>query len=228
MEKQNNFNISHFQQNKKKKTKDNINNLDINKNKNKPYILKNTNIENVEDNETKLNPKSYIIHIKKGNRNRKIYTSVNKYFFQDYQQKYINVHKISDIEKDELDRELVKESMKGQNELNNYCINYIETNILPLFKRRDLNNEQREIIKYNLEAILQCCGKDKNTYINYYYPDAKNKKKEIDRGKSMDALKRFRKEFGVSEKDYADEGIIKRLAENDYDINKTFQKIFGI
>ena len=56
----------------------------------------------------------------------------------------------------------------------------------------------------------------------------KIKKKEIDRRKSMDALRRFRKEFGVSEKDYADEGIIQRLAENDYDINKTFQKIFGI
>ena len=118
--------------------------------------------------------------------------------------------------------------MKGQNELNNYCINYIETNVLPLFKRRDLNNEEREIIKYNLEVVLQCCGKDKNTYINYYYPDAQIPKKEIDRRKSVDALRRFRKEFGVSEKDYADEGIIQRLVENDYDINKTFQKIFGI
>ena len=194
--------------------------------KNKPYVLKDINIENVEDNKKKLNPKSYKIHIKKGNR--KIYTSVNKYFFQDYQQKYINVHKINDIQKDELDRELVKESIKGQNELNNYCINYIETNVLPLFKRRDLTNEEREIIKYNLEVILQCCGKDKNTYINYYYPELKRNKKERNRTKSVEALRRFRKEFLVSEKDYADEGIILRLAENDYDINKTFQKIFGI
>ena len=221
--KQNYFNNPYtsyfYEQNKNKNKKtNNINNFD--ENNNKPTKLK--EIENMEDINQKLNPKTQ--HPIK----RKIYTNVNKFFFKDYQQKYIKIQRISDIEKDELERELVKESMQGQYALNNYCINYIETNVLPLFKISNLSNEQREIIKYNLEVILKCCGKDKNTYINYYYPEAKNKKKEIDRGKSMDALRRFRKEFGVSEKDYADEGIIQRLAENDYDINKTFQKIFGI
>ena len=43
----------------------------------------------------------------------------------------------------------------------------------------------------------------------------------------MEALRQFRFEFGISEKDYNDEGIINRLVENDYDINKTFQKMFG-
>ena len=116
----------------------------------------------------------------------------------------------------------------GEHYLKDYCINFIESNVLPLFKRNDISNEVREIIRYNLEVLLKCCGKDKNTYYNYYYPEANRQKKQVDRQKSVIALRRFRKEFGISEKDYNDEGIINRLVENDYDINKTFQKMFGI
>ena len=50
----------------------------------------------------------------------------------------------------------------------------------------------------------------------------------MDRKKSVEALRKFRKEFNVSEKDYNDEGIIQRLEENNLDIYKTFQKIFGV
>ena len=40
-------------------------------------------------------------------------------------------------------------------------------------------------------------------------------------------MRKFRREFGINEKEYNDEGIIQRLEENGLDINKTFQKMFG-
>ena len=159
---------------------------------------------------------------------KRMYQSVNKFFFNDFQQKYIKAQKISDIEKNELERQLDNEMRAGENSLKNYCLLFIEENVLPLFKKYYLSDEQREIIKYNLEILLQLCGKDKNTYYNYYYPEANRQKKEIDRRKSVDALRRFRREFGVKKEDFNDEGIIQRLIENNYDIYKTFQKMFGI
>ena len=116
---------------------------------------------------------------------------------------------------------------KGGTNLKAFCLNYIEANVLPIFMKCKLNDEQRQTLQYNIETILQCCGEDKNKYMNSYYPEL-NKKKEIDRRKSVEALRKFRKEFNVSEKDYNDEGIIQRLEENNLDIYKTFQKIFGI
>ena len=167
------------------------------------------------------------VKAKKNQQGRKVYQSLNKCFFNDYQQKYIRIQRITDYEKEELEKELIKEIKEGHNSLIKYCINYIETNVLPLFNPGVLNNEEREIIKYNLEVILKCCGKDKKTYADYYYPEAQRHKKVIDRKRSVEALRQFRLEFGVSEKDYNDNGIINRLVENDYDINKTFQKMFG-
>ncbi len=43
-----------------------------------------------------------------------------------------------------------------------------------------------------------------------------------------EAKQHMMKKFNISEKDYNDEGIIKRLEEKDLDIYKTFQKIFGV
>ena len=198
------------------KVKFNSNNIS-NTNQGNNIINKNKDIQ-------QLNPKTDIVNKQ---INRKIYTSVNNVFFQDYQQKYIKVQKIIDVEKEELERVLIKEKLANQHTLRDYCINYIEKIVLPLFKRKDIIDEEREIIKYNLEIVLQCCGLDKNTYYNYYYPERNNKQKTVDRLKSVDALRRFRKEFGISEKDYKDEGLIPKLVENEYDIYKTFQKIFG-
>ena len=90
-----------------------------------------------------------------------MYLSVNKVCFNDFQQKYIKVQKISDIEREGLERKLVNEKKAGEHSLYNYCILFIEENVLPLFKRYDIGEEERGIIKYNLEAVLKCCGKDK-------------------------------------------------------------------
>ena len=198
------------------KVKFNSNNIS-NTNQGSNIINKNKDIQ-------QLNPKTDIVNKQ---LNRKIFTSVNNVFFRDYQQKYIKVQKITDDEKEDLEKVLIKEKLPNQHTLRDYCINYIEKIVLPLFKRKDIFDEERAIIKYNLEIVLKCCGLDKNTYYNYYYPERNNKQKTVDRLKSVDALRRFRKEFGISEKDYKDEGLIPKLVENEYDIYKTFQKIFG-
>ena len=169
-----------------------------------------------------MNPKTEI----KKKKPKKIYTSMNKIFFKDYQQKNINFEKISDFELDQVKKEIEKEFNEGKFVLKNYCQDYIEENVLPLFKKNELKNNQFEVLKYNIEKILECCGLPKDYYKYDIYP-YKIKKIKVDRQKSIEAMRKFRKEFGITEKEFSDEGIIKRLEENGLDINKTFQKIFG-
>ena len=158
---------------------------------------------------------------------RKLYTSMKKFFFKDFEQKYIKIQKINDLEKEEIEKELVNEMQRGDNNLKSFCINYIEENVLPIFKRRNLKESEREILKYNVETIAQCCGLGKNYYRDDFYPQL-IKKKVVDREKSVEALKKFRMEFHIKKEDFSDEGIINKLEENNLDIYKTFQKIFGV
>ena len=107
-------------------------------------------------------------------------------------------------------------------------MNFIEVNVLKHFQNKNLTNEQREILKYNIETVLEICGIDKDLYKNRYYPESNPQRKTIDRGKSIKALKEFRKTFQISEKDFSDEELLNRLEQNNNDIYKTFQIIFGI
>ena len=104
--------------------------------------------------------------------------------------------------------------MKKNEDLIKYWLNFIEVNVLKLFKRKELNENQRDILKYNIETVLKIFGKDKNTYRNYYHPEARFKTKVVNRGKSIEALKKFRKEFSISDKEYTDEGLLNRLIKN--------------
>ena len=161
-------------------------------------------------------------------KGRRAYNSVQKAFFIDNHQKFINEAKIDDKEKEEIRKEILREANEKKEYFKKYCKDYIEENILRLFKKKDLDDNKREILKYKIETILDCIGEDKNLYRKYYHPELFNNNTEIDKRKSMDALKKFRKEFQINEEDYTDEGIIQRLAENQYDIYKTFGKIFGV
>lgn len=218
----------------KNNPKQDKNYLNFDKNNKNPIALKVQNINkfiNNTNNDNFKDIKKYISIAKEDKIARKptkraAYNSVQKIFYFDKQLQHIKPQKINEQEKEILERELMKEIKENNSFLKNYCLNFIEVNIIPLFKR-NLTDEYREILKYNIETILQLCGKEKNFYSNFYYPETKAKK-VYDRNKSIEALRRFRKEFGVSEKDFADEGIIQRLNENDLDIYKTFQKIFGI
>lgn len=236
----NNFNrASNIFKRKAKNNNNELNSLNNLHNQNKkPTTINYINISNQNMNEDiKKGNKTLMIPIakemenqKKGEKKkvRKIYTSVNKIFYSDYQQKYLKVQKINDIEKEELENEITKGMRNNNEDLIKYCLNYIEENVLKLFKRKDLNDEQREILKFNIETVLKICGKDKNIYRDFYYPETRVKPKVVDRGRSIEALQKFRKEFSISDKDYADEGLLNRLIENNLDIYKTFEKIFGV
>lgn len=208
--------------------------FNFNKPKQNPIIAKANNIKNIinnannKNNDTiKMIPLAKEHPIEKKPTKKAAFNSVKKIFYTDKNLKFWNPEKISEEEKEIIERELDKEMKENNTILKDYCLNFIEETVAPLFKRRDISDDKREIIKYNIETILELCGMDKNHYRYLYNPEAQNKKKYYDRNKSIEALGKFRKEFGISEKEFTDEGILARLIENNLDINKTFQKMFG-
>lgn len=163
----------------------------------------------------------------KDDTNNKIYQNINNIFFIDYQQKNIKDEKINDLKKEQIKDIIFKDKKTGKNIIKKYYMNFIEVKVLPLFKKnKDNSNLNLETIKYNISTILECLGMDKNYYNNCYY-QYDMQKKPVNRNQSMEAVRRFRKEFGISKEDFKDEAIEKRLIENNLDINKTFQKMFG-
>ena len=77
---------------------------------------------------------------------------------------------------------------------------------------------------------MGCCELNPDYYSSYYYSrDYKlnNNKAKLNRRQSMDYVRKFRQKFQISEKDFADEGIINKLEENNYDIDKAFSKMFS-
>ena len=193
-----------------------------NKQKEKACKVTYNNIEiNDRSDKFKMNEK------KNNTQTQKLYQGINSIFFYDYQQKSIKDQKISEFKKEELQKEIFNDKVKGRNILKIYYMNYIETILLPLFKKnKNIIQSKLDTIKYNISIILECLGMNKNYYDNYYY-QYETKKQNINRHQSQEAVLRFRKEFGISKEDYTDEAIENRLIENNLDINKTFGKMFG-
>jgi len=192
----------------------------INSNKKEYFKKKIYNTEATDRNDKPINGE-------KKNDNQKIFQSINSIFFYDYQQKYIKDQKINENKKEELQKEIFNDKIKGSNILKDFYMNYIETIILPLFKKnKNIIQSKLKTIKYNISVILECLGMDKNYYKNYYN-QYEIKKLNFDRSNSQEAMIKFRKEFNISKEDFKDEAIEKRLIENDLDIYKTFGKMFG-
>ena len=192
----------------------------INSNKKEYFKKKIYNTEATDRNDKPINRE-------KKNDNQKIFQSINSIFFYDYQQKYIKDQKINENKKEELQKEIFNDKIKGSNILKDFYMNYIETIILPLFKKnKNIIQSKLKTIKYNISVILECLGMDKNYYINYYN-QYEIKKLNFDRSNSQEAMIKFRKEFNISKEDYTDEALERRLIENDLDIHKTFEKMFG-
>jgi len=82
------------------------------------------------------NDKSKISNKENDSNNQKLYQSINFIFFHDYQQKFIKDQKISEFKKEELKKQIFNDKKKGSNILKDYYMNYIETIILPLFKKK--------------------------------------------------------------------------------------------
>lgn len=101
------------------------------------------------------------------------------------------------MNKNEIEKELENEMDKG--DLKSYCLHYIKAKVLPLFKRKDLNAHQKDILKINMETIVQCCGLNKNYYNISYYSEL-SKEKEKNRKKSENVTRKSRTRFNGEER----------------------------
>ena len=240
----NTYNINEFNNFRRHKNNlsNNTNNLnyknkfDYEKPKKDVYKLEYSNINNyinnknnkiINNNNNNNNEIKDRIGNQKKEGDQKIYQSINNIFFYDYQQKYIKDQKINEYQKEVLQKDIFNDKIKGRNILKNYYMNYIETIILPLFKKnKNIIQSKLETIKYNISVILECLGIDKNYYNSFYYQNEPSMKK-VSKAQSIDAMLKFRNEFKISKEDITDEALENRLKENNLDIYKTFGKIFG-
>jgi hypothetical protein len=175
------------------------------------------------DNNLLENQKKY----QKKYSNEDLFTTFNNIFFQNKEQTLINAKKIDENRLEFLSNKFFKYKTLGkENELIYYFDTFIKSNILKIFSRRNESSYNKDIIKENIEAILECFKLNKYTYAKYYYPE--NKNTEIrDRKKSTEAAIKFRRAFNISKSIIKDEELIKKLDENDNDINKVLQIMYG-
>ena len=104
---------------------------------------------------------------------------------------------------------------------------FFNCNVLKIFEKEKkyINNERIDIIKYNIETICELFELNKNKYKDYYFQNSNRRLK--DRRKSVDAAKRFRKEFNIDDSIIKEEELLKKLDKNDNDIKKVFQQMYG-
>ena len=125
---------------------------------------------------------------------------------------------------------LINEHFKHINEENNivtkYADTFIRANVLKIFNQANISRDTIEVVKYNISSVCECVGINRDHYVPYYFPRIKNPKIGYRRS-SVEAAVRFRKEFGVSEQDINQEQLLKKLEENNDDINQTFQMFYG-
>ena len=175
------------------------------------------------DNNLLENQKKY----QKKYSNEDLFTTFNNIFFLNKEQTLINAKKIDENRLEFLSNKFFKYKTLGkENELIYYFDTFIKSNILKIFSRRNESSYNKDIIRENIEAILECFKLNKYTYAKYYYPEEKNT--EIrDRKKSTEAAIKFRRVFNISKSIIKDEELIKKLDENDNDINKVLQIMYG-
>ena len=153
-----------------------------------------------------------------------LFTILNSVFFEKQQQTVINKSIIDEnliLKLKEIYIDYSKE--KRQKELINYFDSFIHSNVLELFKRNDIEYRILYKLKYNLEKTLECFEFNKQYYSSYY--NLKIKVKRID---SPEASKLFRRHFHIDKENIInEEDLLKKLDQNDNDLYKVFQQIYG-
>ena len=157
-----------------------------------------------------------------------LFSLFNSIFFRNLEQTIFKDEKIDEYMKDFLSRKFFKyKNEKKEYELINYFDNFLKANVLKIFGRKYENNNILDTIKYNIKTILECFCLDSRKYINYYYKE-KTDKVISDRKKSTEAAKKFRQIFNLNNSNIINEDeLIRKLENNDNDINKVFQQMFG-
>ena len=154
-----------------------------------------------------------------------LFTILNSVFFEKQQQTVINKSIIDEnliLKLKEIYIDYSKE--KRQKELINYFDSFIHSNVLELFKRNDIEYKILYNLKYNLEKTLECFEINKQYYSSYY-----NLKKKVKRKDSPEASRLlFRRHFQIDkENTINEEDLLKILDQNDNDLYKVFQQIYG-
>ena len=229
--------------------------IEYQNNKNKSYIKDEKNIEDSYDNndikiinqffndknkedidfDTKNKDKKPVKLIKnnllenqkqyqKKNLNENLFTTFNNIFFRNKEQTIIKANKINEDRRESLRNTFYKYKDLGrEKELINYFDNFIESNILKIFSKESESTHNKEILKRNIEAILECFYLNKYEYVEYYCSDTEIR----DRKNSTEPAVRFKRFFNINKSIIKDKELFKKFDENDNDINKVFQMMYG-
>ena len=224
----NNFNkISGYSNNRQK---NNMNNNDNNtglkgvnnKNNNPTKITYNKIISNNLDKKEMENNKEN----KKENNKEKneIFDLIRSQFFLENQRNEINTNYIQYSTKKQL-KKLINDNINKLEGIKFFTKQLIEMRILPLFENKNYDKKVLAVLKNNISVILELLNIDKNYYNQYYEPQT-NKTQVINRNTSIEARKKFRKEYGVGEDVIRNEQLEKKLEKNNYNFAKTLQQIY--
>ena len=212
-----------------KKNNPNLNNKNNNDNSNKlepnykpeQPVKTNNNIINNKSSEQEKPPKQ-----PKQNIYKELFIMFNNIFFKNKDQTSFNSEKINEFHREKLENKYFNfKKLKIEYILINYFDNFLRANVLKIFQRKNEDERVIENIKHNIETILEIFQSKKYLYQDYYYPN--NKTWIKDRKKSTEAARRFRETFNIDESIIKEEELIKKLDQNDNDINKVMQQIYG-
>lgn len=182
-----------------------------NKDKKPVKLIKNNILEN---------QKQY----KKKNLNENLFTTFNNIFFRNKEQTIIKANKIDEDRRESLRNTFYKYKVLGrEKELINYFDNFIKSNIIKIFSRESESTHNKEILKRNIEAILECFYLNKYEYAEYYCSDTEIR----DRKNSTEPSVRFKRFLNINKSIIKDKELFKKFDENDNDINKVFQMMYG-
>ena len=220
-EKDNNKNNISFNLNKKN---DNPTKIDPNKFSN----INNINNINDMNNHNSIQQKAST-NIQKKPTIQNLFAIFNPIFFKNKEQTSINGEKMSEERKEKILLIYFKyRKFSMQNELINYFDNFVRANVLKHLQSNNLHQQIIDNLKYNIKTVLECLEMDKYSYEKYYNSQNYiNQKDPKERKKSTEAAFKFRRAFNIGKNIIKDEELIKKLQNNDNDINKVFQLIYG-
>ena len=116
--------------------------------------------------------------------------------------KEIQKNYLNQIQKEYLKKDIYS---VARHALNNHMI-------MDIIKSNRYTKNELETVKTKISLILQCIDMNKDYYSAYYYPQMEKGIRNYH--SSVEAARRFRKEFNVGEKELNENMLIKYLDEN--------------
>ena len=178
--------------------------------------------------ENKIYEKKESLDKSKKDYTKDLFNIFQNIFFKNKEQTSIKSEKINEYQLDKLSK-IYFNYKKAKKEfiLTTYFDDFAKTNLLKFFAKKGIDERAIENLKYNIETILVCFDLNKYNYKDYYYPENNRNTQIRNRKKSLDAAKRFRKEFSIGDNIIKEEELLKKLDKNDNDIYKVLQQMYG-